>query len=173
MTKQIDAPNIIIRRMQPSEYAWALALNNSEVPHVSACAEHSFPRFVESAAWAPVAVRDHKPVGFAFLFLPGSTYASENYRWVAARYSRFLYLDRIIVDPAHRGQGIGGALYNNAIEFGRRRAPIMTCEVNEDPPNPESMRFHEKLGFRPIGHQKTGGGTKSVVMLGLDLDSPG
>ncbi|MEN8196256.1 MAG: GNAT family N-acetyltransferase [Pseudomonadota bacterium] len=169
MPKELVAPNILIRRMQPSEYAWALALNNSEAPHVSAHAEHSFPRFVESAAWAPVAVRDNKPVGFAVLFLAGSTYASENYRWVAARYTRFLYLDRIIVEPAYRGQGIGAALYENAIEFGSRRAPILTCEVNEDPPNPESMKFHEKLGFRPIGHQKTEGGKKSVVMLGLDL----
>lgn len=32
------------------------------------------------------------------------------------------------------------------------------------------MRFHEKLGFKPIGHQKTEGGKKSVVMLGLDLE---
>ncbi|MCK5622075.1 MAG: GNAT family N-acetyltransferase [Alphaproteobacteria bacterium] len=171
MPKELVAPNILIRRMQPSEYAWALALNNSEVPHVSACADYSFPRFVESAAWAPVAVRDNKPVGFAILFLAGSTYASENYRWVAARYTRFLYLDRIIVDPAHRGQGIGHALYEQAIEFGRRRAPILTCEVNEKPPNPDSMRFHEKLGFLPIGHQTTEGGKKSVVIMGLDLAS--
>lgn len=170
MPKELVAPTILIRRMQPSEYAWALALNNSEAPHVSLRAEHSFPRFVESAAWAPVAVRDHKPIGFAILFLPGSTYNSENYRWVAARYTRFLYLDRIVVEPAHRGQGIGRALYENAIEFGRRRAPILTCEVNEDPPNPESMRFHEKLGFKPIGKQQTEDGKKSVVMLGLDLE---
>jgi predicted GNAT superfamily acetyltransferase len=169
MSKELVAPNILVRRMQPSDYAWALALNNSEVPHVSAHAEYIFPRFIESAAWAPVAVRDNKPVGFAVLFLAGSTYNSENYRWVAARYSRFLYLDRIIVEPAQRGHGIGNALYENAIEFGRRRAPILTCEVNEDPPNPHSLRFHEKLGFRELGKQKTEGGKKSVVILGLDL----
>lgn len=169
MTKELVAPNITIRRMQPSEYAWALALNNNEVPHVSAYTDYSFPRFVESAAWVPVAVCDHKPVGFAILFLPGSTYASKNYRWVAARYSRFLYLDRVIVEPAHRGQGIGGALYKHAIEFGRRRAPILTCEVNKKPPNPESMSFHKALGFRTLGRQKTEGGKKSVVILGLDL----
>lgn len=169
MTKELVAPTLLIRRMQPSDYRWALALNNSEVPHVSAYNEHNFPRFVESAAWAPVAVRNNMPVGFAILFLAGSTYASENYRWVAARYTRFLYLDRIIVEPAHRGQGIGQALYDNAIEFGRRRAPILTCEVNTKPSNPESMQFHKKIGFRPLGKQKTEGGKKSVVILGLDL----
>ena len=145
MPKELVTPNTLIRRMQPSEYAWALALNNSEVPHVSACAEYSFPRFVESAAWTPVAVRDHKPVGFAVLFLAGSTYASENYRWVAARYTRFLYLDRIVVDPAHRGQGIGTMLYEHAIEFGRRRAPILTCEVNTKPSNPPDTQRYQSL----------------------------
>jgi predicted GNAT superfamily acetyltransferase len=123
MPKELVAPNILIRRMQPSEYAWALALNNSEVPHVSAYKEHNFPRFVESAAWAPVAVRDNKPIGFAILFLAGSTYASENYRWVAARYTRFLYLDRIVVEPAHRGQGIGHALYENDLDLRGQRGP--------------------------------------------------
>lgn len=169
MTKELVAPTILIRRMQPSEYTWALTLNNSEVPHVSASVDYKFPRFIESAAWAPVAVRDNKPLGFAVLFLAGSTYNSENYRWVAARYSRFLYLDRIIVDPAHRGQGIGHALYENAIEFGRSRAPILTCEVNTKPSNPESMQFHKNLGFKPLGKQKTEDGKKSVVILGLDL----
>lgn len=50
-----------------------------------------------------------------------------------------------------------------------RRAPILTSEVNEDPPNPDSMQFHKKLGFRELGKQKTEGGKKSVVILGLDL----
>lgn len=170
MTKEILASNILIRSMQPSDYRWALALNNAEVPHVTAYNEYNFPRFVELAAWAAVAVQNHKPVGFAILFLPGSTYSSENYRWVAKRHTRFLYLDRVIVEPAQRGKGIGKALYNAAIEFGRRRSPILTCEVNEEPPNPDSMAFHKKLGFRVIGHQETEGGKKKVAIMGLDLE---
>jgi predicted GNAT superfamily acetyltransferase len=165
--------DIRIRTIQPSEHAWALALNNAEVPHVSGYTAQTFPRLIDLAAWAPVALLDNRPAGFAILFLAGSTYASENYRWVAARYSRFLYLDRIIVDPAHRGKGVGAALYEQAMAFGRSRAPILTCEVNEAPPNPESMRFHEKLGFRRLGRQQTEGGSKSVVMLGLDLATAG
>jgi len=48
-------------------------------------------------------------------------------------------------------------------------APILTCEVNEVPPNLESMGVHERLGFRPLGRQRTEGGAKRVVLLGLNL----
>jgi predicted GNAT superfamily acetyltransferase len=123
---------ITIRPLAPAEHAWALALNNSEVPHVAA-------------------------------------YGSANYRWFCERYDDFLYIDRVVADPAFRGRGVGRALYDHAIEFGRGRAPLLTCEVNETPPNPDSMRFHENLGFRPLGRQETEGGAKSVVLLGLDL----
>jgi predicted GNAT superfamily acetyltransferase len=170
MIRDRAAAKPFIRTIQPPEHAWALALNNAEVPHVSGYTAETFPRLVDMAAWAPVALLGNRPVGFAIVFLAGSPYASENYRWVAARHSRFAYLDRIVVDPACRGQGIGAALYGKVIEFGRTRAPILTCEVNEDPPNPESMQFHEKLGFRELGKQQTEGGKKSVVMLGLDLE---
>lgn len=170
MTKELLASKILVRSMQPSDYNWALALNNAELPHVTPFNRYNFPRFVELAAWAAVAVEDHKPVGFAILFLPGSTYSSENYRWVAKRYTRFLYLDRVVVEPSHRGKGIGRALYDAAIHFGRRRAPILTCEVNEEPPNPDSMAFHKKLGFRTLGRQKTEDGKKKVAIMGLDLE---
>ena len=167
---ELTVDKLFIRTMQPGEYAWARELNNAAAPHVDEHSETGFRRHAELAAWAPVAVLDRKPVGFALLFLAGSTYASENYRWVAARHSRFLYLDRIVVDPAHRGKGIGRALYRHAMHFGKGRAPILTCEVNEEPPNPESLEFHKKMGFRELGRQKTEGGKKSVVILGLDLE---
>jgi predicted GNAT superfamily acetyltransferase len=170
MTKELTASSILVRSMQPSDYRWALALNNSTAPHVSTYNEYNFPRFVELAAWAAVAMRNNKPVGFAILFLPGSTYSSENYRWVAARHTRFLFLDRVIVEPSERRRGIGRTLCDKAIEFGRRRAPIMTSAVNEEPANPESILFHEKLGFRRLGQLKADGGKKSVAIMGLDLE---
>lgn len=170
MPKELLASKILVRSMQPSDYRWALALNNAESPHVNTYNEYNFPRFVELAAWVSVAVQDHKPVGFAILFLPGSTYSSENYRWVAKRYTRFIYLDRILVEPSHRGKGIGKVLYDAAIDFGRRRAPIVTCAVNEEPPNPEATGFCQKIGFRTLSRNKPEGSKKSTAIMGLDLE---
>jgi predicted GNAT superfamily acetyltransferase len=41
----------------------------------------------------------------------------------------------------------------------------VTCEVNLDPPNPRSLAFHERLGFREVGRQATKGGAFTVVLL--------
>jgi hypothetical protein len=166
---------IRVRPLRPTDYAWALALNNNEVPNVNALDSNSFAEIADMAACTPVAEIDGAPAGFMIAFLPGAAYGSANYRWFAERYPSFLYVDRVIADPALRGRGVGKALYAHAMDFGRDRAGLLTCEVNEAPPNPASMRFHEALGFRPLGRQTTEGGEKNVVMLGLDLagEDPG
>jgi predicted GNAT superfamily acetyltransferase len=48
---------------------------------------------------------------------------------------------------------------------------MLACEVNERPPNPVSMRFHETLGFSSVGRQTTEGGAKTVVMMTKPLSS--
>jgi predicted GNAT superfamily acetyltransferase len=158
-----------IRPLAPADHAWALALNNSEVPHVSGLDAGAFAALLDMAAVAAVAEAGGAAAGFIVALLPGAAYGSENYRWFDARYPGFLYVDRVIADPAYRGRGVAGALYGHAIEFGRGCANMLTCEVNETPPNPGSLRFHEAFGFRPMGRQETEGGAKSVVLLGLDL----
>jgi predicted GNAT superfamily acetyltransferase len=40
----------------------------------------------------------------------------------------------------------------------------LTAEVNEVPPNPESMKFHTALGFRHLLSRASGSG-KVVAML--------
>jgi len=158
-----------IRPVKPADHGWALGLNNVEVPHVSRLDENSFAGLLDIAALAALAEVDGAPAGFLVALLPGTAYGSANYRWFCERYPAFLYVDRVVTAADFRGCGIGRALYHHAMEFGRGRAPILTCEVNEVPPNPASMRFHERLGFRPLGRQRTEGGAKSVVLLGLDL----
>jgi hypothetical protein len=94
------------------------------------------------------------------LIRPGSAYPSDNYGWFEEqRSTRHLYVDRIAVSNAARGCGVGRALYEEtlrlAAELGEER---VTAEVNEDPPNPESMAFHAKLGFRHLESRMSGSG---------------
>ncbi len=158
-----------IRPLEAADHGWALALNNEAVPHVSALDAESLAALLDMAALAAAAEADGAPAGLLVALLPGTAYGSENYRWFCDRYPSFVYIDRVVADPAWRGRGVGRALYDHAVSFARGRTPLLACEVNESPPNPASLRFHERFGFRPLGRQRTEGGAKSVVLLGLDL----
>ncbi|UCH72699.1 MAG: GNAT family N-acetyltransferase [Rhodospirillales bacterium] len=158
-----------IRSLAAADHAWALELNNAAVPHVSALDAESLAALMRMAGLAAKAELDGAPAGLLIALEPGTAYGSANYRWFCDRYPAFVYIDRVIADPASRGRGVGRALYAHAVEFARARAPLLTCEVNEAPPNPASMRFHERFGFRPLGRQRTEGGAKRVVLLGLGL----
>lgn len=114
-----------------------------------------------------LAARDGETlVGFVIGMRPGSEYASENYRYFDARSSDFLYVDRIVVDAARRGSGTGRALYEAVFELARAHGlREVTCEVNLDPPNPESLAFHARLGFERVGEQPTKNGSVTVALL--------
>ena len=103
--------------------------------------------------------------GFMILLRPGSSYPSDNYRWFEETFPHHLYVDRIAVADTGRGQGVGRVFYEYALklaaELGEER---VTAEVNEVPPNPESMAFHAKLGFRHLTSRPSGSG-KVVAML--------
>ena len=51
------------------------------------------------------------------------------------------------------------------------RAERVCCEVNLEPPNPGSVRFHEQLGFRGIGEQSTEKGQKRVLLMEKRIQS--
>jgi predicted GNAT superfamily acetyltransferase len=97
---------------------------------------------------------------------PGADYASENYRYFEARDTDSLYIDRIVVGEEQRGSGLGrvlyGAVFERAREDGRTE---VTCEVNIEPPNPESLAFHDRMGFKRVGTQSTKGGAIVVALL--------
>lgn len=44
-------------------------------------------------------------------------------------------------------------------------APVVTAEVNVDPPNPVSSAFHESMGFAEVGRQETYGGSVTVALM--------
>jgi len=156
---------VTVRKAEPGDEAFILALNAACVPSVS---EMSAQDFRNIAGWAErvlIAEAGGRPAGFVILIRPGSAYPSDNYGWFETAYRRHLYVDRIAVSESARGTGAGRALYEAALlmarELGEER---ITAEVNEDPPNPESMAFHAKLGFRHLLSRPSRSG-KVVAML--------
>jgi predicted GNAT superfamily acetyltransferase len=70
----------------------------------------------------------------------GASYDSPDYRWFCERYTRFIYVDVVVVAPLMRGRGYARLLYTDLFEQARRAAHrLVVCEINTDPPNPRPM----------------------------------
>ena len=140
-----------IRAAEKADYAPVLAMNEGALPHVSSLTEAGFAALVGQCFYFSVASVDGVVAGSLMALLPGEDYRSLNYRWFSERYASFVYIDRIVVGPQFSGMGIGRALYADVERAARGVAPILTCEVNLEPPNPGSVAFHGKLGFAEVG----------------------
>ena len=146
-------------------YDAILALNDAEVPHVNRIDEDDLARLHGESFSFRVAVDDTGLVGFLLSMDQSATYESPNFRWFQREYERFVYIDRVIVAPRTRGQGVGRQLYADLMTLVRGQTPRLSCEVNLRPPNPGSLAFHHALGFSEVGQQDTEGGAKRVSML--------
>ncbi|TDW29216.1 GNAT family N-acetyltransferase [Cryobacterium psychrophilum] len=162
-----------LRTLDPLDLPQVLTLNNAAVPAVNALDADSLAELVASAAHSVVitTVDDAATVlGFVIGFAPFAEYASENYRWFEARSNDFLYVDRIVVAPNARSQGLGEVLYGSVFQAAREvQAAEVFCEVNTFPPNPRSLAFHARLGFTAIGEHSTKGDTVVVALLAASV----
>ena len=92
-----------------------------------------------------------KMVGFVICLSPNLDYGSLNYAWFNENYDEFLYVDRIAVATEHRNNGIGSYIYQKLIDISEQKQIPITAEVNLEPPNPGSMRFHHRFDFSEVG----------------------
>ncbi len=160
-----------LRRVDPRDLPALLEMNNAAVPAVNALGQAGISWFAEVAHTFLVSDQPEGvgPAGFLIgLEGPGVDYRSDNYRWFCERYERFAYVDRIVVAPDQWGLGVGRSLYT-AFVAAAAGHPVLCAEVNLEPRNDRSLRFHEGFGFRPVGEQETEGGAKRVQMLALEL----
>ena len=92
-----------------------------------------------------------------------ANYDNPNFNWFRERFDRFVYIDRVVVSPQKRGQGLAQALYQALF----RQAAVehhvrVVCEINWEPPNPASDAFHANLGFEQVGLAVLPGAGKTV-----------
>lgn len=140
-----------------------LALNNAHAVELSWLEPERLAHLVDQAFVARrVGVAD----ALLLTFDQAADYDSVNYLWFRERYPAFVYVDRVVVADSARGRGLARALYDDlfvaAKAAGHER---IVCEVNSDPPNPASDRFHAALGFVTVGAAAIHGGKKTVTYL--------
>jgi len=152
-----------IRRLVSEDVEAAWQINEHGLPGTGQVSQEELADLL-SLCKLPLGVFDgNEMLGFVLCLAPRTRYASRNYAWFNERYQEFLYVDRIAVAIEHRGRGIGTQLYERVIEHAESLQFPVTAEVNLTPPNPGSIRFHERHSFTEVGVFSQG--VKSVTMM--------
>ena len=133
----------------PFEAAGLLALNNAHAGELSRLSPEGMARLIGQAF---LACGIGESQGLLVALDERADYLSPNFLWFRERFDRFVYVDRIVIATHARGRGLAQALYR-ALFLSARAAghERIVCEVNADPPNPASDRFHAAMGFTAIG----------------------
>lgn len=159
--------DILIRPAAAFDFDRLFEINELSVPGVSKESASSLKTILEIGETRVAVTANDRALGFINLVAPGTAaYQSANLRWFEtwqkARGCSVHYVDRIAVDPATRGLGLGEILYNAAFDL-TASLDGLGCEVNLLPPNPGSHRFHQRLGFKEVGRQVFEPDQKSVA----------
>jgi len=161
-------PELTVRPAAEADFGDILRMNDEWVHFTSHLDEAALARLHAQSPYHGVVEDEGRVVAFLLALREGSDYASVNYRWFADRGDRFLYIDRVIVDSSAQGKGIARMLYDDLLAFARETGvDRIVCELDIDPPNEASARFHDGYGFVEVGTQAVAGGTKRVSLREL------
>jgi len=160
---------MILRDATRADWPAILRLNEESVHFLSPLDDARLAELAAAASCLRVVEEEGAVAAFLLGFDKGAEYDSPNYRWFDARFDSFFYVDRVVVAPGFRGRRLADRLYDDVEAAARARGiGVVLCEVNVVPPNPASLAFHARRGFREIGRQPYGEG-KTVAMLRHDL----
>jgi predicted GNAT superfamily acetyltransferase len=155
-----------IRTLVPADNVQVLSLNARARPHVALLDGAELERLHALSQVHLVAEEGEVMLGYALAFARGDAYDGEEFVTLRSLIPQsFIYIDQIVVLGAVRRAGIGRRLYD-ALEHAAllRDAHCLCCEVNTTPPNPDSLAFHSRLGFSPVGSLATRDG-RDVKLL--------
>ena len=127
-------------------------LNQLNTPEVGSLESLDYlKKLIGLSAYNLLVLKSEGIVGFIICMREGSTYGSENYKFFTQRLKKFLYVDRVVVDERHRRSGLGKAIYQDIFAYVNDKNLPIALEVNTEPVNQPSLKFHEKMGFEKVG----------------------
>jgi predicted GNAT superfamily acetyltransferase len=94
----------VVEAIDGGDLAPLVALNNAHAVELS---------WLETDGLATLVRRSFRArmvdggAGFLLAFDQDADYGSPNFLWFRERYARFVYVDRVVVNPAARGPGVG------------------------------------------------------------------
>lgn len=162
-----------IRDIDTRSIAAVVEMNERALPHVNSVSSGYFGAQIDNESYFRAVYYEDRPVAFLLAMNEAAEYDSLNFLWFRDRYSRFVYIDRIVVAEGYRRAGLAASLYADLAQWAASRTPRLACEVNLRPPNDASLRFHDTQGFLPVGTQETDSGRKTVSLMVKELGNDG
>ena len=152
-----------IRNLAPANIEAIWAINEQGLPGTGRVSEQEISDLLQFSSLSVGVFDANELLGFVICLPPRTRYGSLNYQWFNDHYNAFVYVDRIAVSTLQRNQGVGTKLYDAVVAYSKERKIPIAAEVNLNPPNPGSIRFHERFNFEQVGvlHHNE----KSVTML--------
>jgi predicted GNAT superfamily acetyltransferase len=154
-----------LRNVSMADRPAILRLNEESVEHLSPLTQSRLAGLLTQPGFHRVWEAGGEIAAFLLAVDQNAEYDSPNYLWFRERYPSFLYIDRIVVGREYRRRGIAEKIYRDVFAFAaRRRYEYMACEIDIQPPNGGSLKFHEKFGFLEVGRQRPYDGKKLVSL---------
>lgn len=151
----------VVRNIETADLQRVLEINNANTPGVSELTKNELQTDLSNSLHALAIDNEQGDVcAFCITFAPDAPHAGANHQWFAERFESFVYLDRIAIDSTHQNLGLGALLYLTVEQRMLKSAEhsLLCCEVNLEPPNPGSLRFHHRIGFSECGVESTAPG---------------
>ncbi len=153
----------LLRAPRSSDEPALLALNNAHAEETSLLEAGALTDLLRISYRTRVAPDCD---GLCIALNQDAPYRNPNFAWFASRHERFVYVDRIIVAASARGRGLARRFYEDLMDAMRADGlEILCCEVNLEPPNPGSDRFHAAMGFEEAGRAHLNDRNKTVRYL--------
>ena len=158
--------SVSFRPIRAEDFGAILQINAESSPHVARLDERDLLQQVALASVAWVAVCDGRVIGYLVAMSNAVEYDAEVFQSFRAKMpGPFMYIDQVAVARLARSAGIASQMYAHLeAESGRLGITALCCEVNLQPENPASMRFHLKLGFERAGDMQTADGPLVALM---------
>ena len=161
---------MIIRKFEIKDYDKVLELNEESVHFLSPLTRNKLESIICQSEILNVIEVDESVEAFVLTLREGKEYDSINYLWFSNHYDSFLYIDRVVVSLKMQRKGFGNKLYQSVFNYGKMiGVPYIAAEIDINPPNPGSLIFYEKFGFKEVGKQTVADGKKLVSLQVVSL----
>lgn len=137
-----------LRPITPADHSEVLRINAENVEVLAPLDADLLERKRQLAERFDVVERDGVVVGFVVVYAQDAPYWSTNFEWFKANCAEFVYLDRIVLDPHVRRQGLGSEIYRQ-LETQLAGRSVMALEIVHD--NEASLAFHRGRGYLEAG----------------------